>query len=267
MDQFEAGYKLGTVCGRCRRKIVSDAVRYYSQLLEAKVKGENFVDIYKWVANYYFEAKQASLANRYLLIGKEVYPGDPFWTSLELDMTREKGDQDALFALYEKTIMAEPANHLYRYNYAVELYQAGYNIDGTKRPANSDALIEKAILHINKVIQIKPDYSNAQLFAGQIHYNKGVDILNKSKVFIGTSPENIKAKADLKAAAIDKFDLAIPYFQRTAQLLDSQGKLKKEDMSDLKEAYDLLITIYEQKNMKEKVTEYETKLKEVDKNH
>ncbi|HET6995952.1 MAG TPA: hypothetical protein VFI06_13260 [Chitinophagaceae bacterium] len=245
----------------------TDAVKYYGQLVEAKVEGTGYVEIYKWVANYYFEAKQPSLASHYLLIGKEVYPEDPFWASLELDMTREKGDQDALFTLYEKTILAEPTNHLYRYNYAVELYQAGYNVDATKRPANSDELIEKAISHIGKAIQLKPGYSKAQLFAGQIQYNKGVDFLNKSKTITGSTVEDVKTKADLKTAAIEKFDLASPYLQAVAQILDTQGKLTASDKADLKEAYDLLMIIYEQKNMKDKAKEYETKFNEVDKKH
>jgi tetratricopeptide (TPR) repeat protein len=245
----------------------ADAVKYYSQLVDSKVKNDGFVEIYKWVANYYFETKQANLANRYLLIGKEIYPQDPFWASLELDMTREKGDKDALFATYEKTITGEPSNHLYRYNYAVELYQFAYDVDVTKRPANSEALIEKAILNISKAITIKPDYAKAQLFAGQIHYNRGVDILNKSKDIKGIAAEDVTAKANLKTAAIEKFDLAIPYLQKAGQLLNAQSALQAADKSDLKEAYDLLVTIYEQKGMKDKVAEYQNKFNDAEKKH
>jgi hypothetical protein len=50
-------------------------------------------------------------------------------------------------------------------------------------------------------------------------------------------------------------------------LFATQGKLKIEDKNDLKEALDLLITIYEQKGMKDIVKEYELKFNDVDKKH
>jgi tetratricopeptide (TPR) repeat protein len=244
-----------------------DAVKYYGMLAENKIKGEGFVEIYKWVANHYYEKKDNANAQKFLALGKEVYPTDPFWASLELDMAREAGNKDELFKKYEATIAASPDNHLYRYNYAVELYQLGYNTDITKRPANSAELIKKAQEQVNAALKIKPDYSRAQLFAGQIAYNQGVDILNTAKEIKGTTPADVKKKADTKAQAIAKFDEAAPFFLEVDKLLGGQGKLKMEDKSDLKEAYDLLITIYEQKNAKDKVKEFEEKFNNVDKIH
>lgn len=244
-----------------------DAVKYYGQLAENKVKGEGFVEIYKWVANHYYEKKDMANAQKFIALGKEVYPTDTFWASLELDMAREGGNKDDLFKKYETTIAASPENHLYRYNYAVELYQQGYNTDASKRPANSAELIGKAQQQVKEAIRIKPDYSRAQLFAGQMAYNQGVDFLNAAKEVKGTTPADVKKKADLKAQAIAKFDEAAPYFLEVDKLIGSQGKLKMEDKSDLKEAYDLLITIYEQKGQKDKVKEFEDKFNNVDKVH
>lgn len=253
-----------------------DAVKYYGMLAENKIKGEGFVEIYKWVANHYYEKKDLANAKKFIDLGKEVYPTDPFWGSLELDMARESGNKDELFAKYEQTIAAAPDNHLYRYNYAVELYQQGYATDITKRPANSAELIQKAQDQVTQSIKIKPDYSRAQLFAGQISYNQGVDILNRAKEIKGTKPEDVKKKADLKAEAIKKFDEAAPYFLEVEKLLDAKAKaelkdgkqhLKMEDKSDLKEAFDLLITIYDQKGQKDKVKEYEVKFNDVDKKY
>ncbi|HYF29960.1 MAG TPA: tetratricopeptide repeat protein [Chitinophagaceae bacterium] len=244
-----------------------DAASYYGKLVESKAKGEGFVEIYKWVANHYFEKKDAANAEKYLAIGKEVYPADPFWAQLDVDMAREKGDKAQLFTKYEETIAANPNNHLYRYNYAVELYQHGYNQDTAKRPADSEGFIKKAQESIQAAIRIKPDYSKAQLFAGQIAYNQGVDILTRSKAIKGTAAADVKRKADLKAEALKKFDEAIPYFIEVDNLLSPQGKLKMEDKSDLKEALDLLITIYDQKGMKDKVKEYEVKFNDVDRKH
>ncbi|MGB8193478.1 MAG: hypothetical protein WCF67_16220 [Chitinophagaceae bacterium] len=244
-----------------------EAVSYYGKLAEGKIKSDGFAEIYKWVANYYYEKKDMTNAEKFVGLGKEVYPGDPFWASLELDMSRDKGDKNTLFSKYEETIAANPENHLYRYNYAVELYQYGYNTDSAKRPADSEEKIKKASESIQQALRIKPDYSRAQLFAGQIVYNQGVDMLTRSKAMKGTKPDEVKRKADLKAEAIKKFDEATPFFLKVDELLGGQGKLKMEDKTDLKEAYDLLITIYDQKGMKDKVKEFEVKFNDVDRKH
>jgi len=225
-----------------------DAVFYYSKLVTAKVTGDGFVEIYKWVANSYYEKKNYTEAEQMIKLGKEMYPSDPFWSSLELDMVRETLSKEQLFSKYEEVIASNPANHLYRYNYAVELYQVGYNTDPAKRPANSKELIKKAGESIKKAIQIKPDYARAQLFAGQIVYNKGVDILKTNKT-----------------EALSSFNEAMPYFLQVEKLYASKSKLTLEEKQDLKEAYDLLITIFDQKAEKEKVKEYEVKFNEVDK--
>ncbi len=227
-----------------------EAVKYYSKLVEGKVKGQGFVEIYKWVANHYYENKKYTEANRMIALGKEVYPSDSFWSSIELDIARETGNKDQLFAKYEQIIATYPDNHLYRYNYAVELYQQGYAVDATKRPSNSEQLISKAQASVQKAVQIDPSYAKGLLFAGQIEYNKGVDKLKTNK-----------------EEALKNFDAAIPYFMQVDKVFSSQGKLNTADKNDLKEAIDLLITIYEQKKMPDKVKEYEIKFNEIDKKH
>jgi hypothetical protein len=64
-----------------------------------------------------------------------------------------------------------------------------------------------------------------------------------------------------------KFDESAPYFLEVDKLLGPQGKLKMDDKTALKEAYDLLITIYDQKNAKDKVKEFEVKFNDVDRVH
>ncbi len=99
-------------------------------------------------------------------------------------------------------------------------------------------------------MRLNPAYVKAQLFAGQIEYNNGVDLI----------------KSD-KAEALKYFEAAIPYFLQVEKALSAQGKLSSSDKLDLKEAMDLLITIYDQKKMPDKVKEYEVKFNDVDKKH
>ncbi len=249
-----------------------DAAIYYSKLADAKVAGDNMADIYKWLTDYYYQKKDVANAEKYMALGEGLYPKDAFWAGMKLDMARDKGDKQALFTRYEDIIAKDPSNYLYSYNYGIELYKEAYKEDASQRPANSQELIDKAAVNLKKALELKPDYAPANLVVGQIYYNQGVDLNAQYKAIKlpatgKLKPEDQKKKDDLKASMLKKFDESIPYFEKVDQLLGSQGKLKQDEKANLKDAYDLLTTIYDQKNMKDKSKVYEDKFNNVDKAH
>ncbi len=238
---------------------LNDAANYYSMLIDHRINKEGFAEIYKWVANYYYSNKNTAKASHYILLGKEVYPSDPFWTTLEFDVLKENGNKEELFAFYEKVIDAEPANYLYRYNYAVELYQYGHKPDPTDRPVGSDVFIRQAEKQLAEVIRLLPSFPKAHFFEGQIIYNTGIDLLKKSR---HTMPGD--EKNDLEENAAQKFSDAIPYFLAVEELLGSVAKPDPGELANLKEAYRLLIIIYDQLSQKDKSQEYDAKASVLD---
>jgi tetratricopeptide (TPR) repeat protein len=251
---------------------LDEAATYYGKIAERKATGEGFIEIYKWLADYYKQKGDVTNSQKFVDLGKELYPTDAFWSGFELDMLREKGTKDQLFAKYEEIIGKYPDNHLFLFNYAVELYTAGYNVDMAKRPANSKELIKKATDMTNKALALKPDYANANMLMGQILYNDAADIAAENKLIRPPQggklkPEELKKKEELRQAVNKKYDEAIPYFEKVDALLGSQGKLKMEEKGYLKDSYDLLITIYETKGNTEKAAAYTDKFNNVDKKH
>jgi len=249
-----------------------DAAIYYSRLADAKVNGDNMGEIYKWLTDYYAKKSDKTNAMKYLNLGAELYPKDGFWAEYEMQMIRDSGDKKALFDNYEKILAKNPSDYLTLYNYSVELYQTAYDTSLSKRPANSEELISKVEANMKKVVELKPDFTNAYLVLGQIAFNKGVDITAESKKIrpvggVKLKPDELKKKDDLRNAAGKKFDEAVPYFQKIDELLGSKGKLKMDDKKSLKDAYDLLITIYDTKGDKDKVKVYEEKFNNVEKTH
>jgi len=247
------------------------AAIFYGKLADAKIaniNGSNMIDIYKWLVDYYNTKKDRANTQKYLNLAKEQYPDDLFWPSTELDIIREEGNKDSLFAKYDEIVTKFPKNHLFAFNYGLELYQHASDTTKGPRPANYDALTAKAQEMLKKCLEIQPDYPQAALVLGQISYNQGVDLQAQTKKIPGKAPEDIKKRADLRIAATKKFDEAIPYFEMVDKDLGSKGKLKMDEKSALKDAYDLLITIYEQKSTaKDKVDLYTNKFNNVDKDH
>jgi tetratricopeptide (TPR) repeat protein len=246
------------------------AAVYYSRLAEAHVKGEGMVEIYKWLTDYYSKKNDMASSKKYLEMGKAIWPKDPFWNGYELDMLKD--DKPKLFEKYESLVAENPTDTTSIYNYAVELYLYSYNEDPAKRPANAAELIGKAEVNMKKVIELNPKNASANLVLGQIAYNRGVDINNAMKAIkpqgnVKLKPEDLKKKDDLRAQAGKEFDAAIPYFEKVDEILGGMGKLHMEDKKNLKEAYDLLINIYDNKNNKDKVKVYEDKFNNVEKVH
>jgi tetratricopeptide (TPR) repeat protein len=246
------------------------AAVYYGRLADAKIStinGTNMIDIYKWLVDYYNTKKDAENTEKYLSLAEGQYPDDLFWPSTRLDILREKKDKEALWAGYDKIVAHFPKNHLFFFNYGLELYQYANDTSSGKRPANYDALISKAQEMLKKCLEIQPDYPQAALVLGQISYNAAVDLQGATKKIPGKGPEDIKKRADLRIAAGKKFDEAIPYFELVDKDLGSKGKLKMDEKSSLKDAYDLLINIYQEKKIKDKEDLYTNKFNNVDKDH
>ncbi len=247
-----------------------DAAAYYSRLAEAKVSSEGMVEIYKWLTDYYARKGDTANAKKYLGLGKSLFPKDAFWNGYELEMLKD--NKPALFTKYEQMITDNPTDTTSLYNYAVELYLYSYNEDISKRPSNAPELIGKAEENMKKVVALNPNNASAWLVLGQVAYNRGVDINTEMKAIkpvggVKLKPEELKKKDDLRNQAAKMFDDAVPYFEKVDQILGPQGKLHMEDKKNLKEAYDLLINIYDNKGNKDKVKVYEDKFNTVEKVH
>lgn len=249
------------------------AAYYYTKLTDRKIAGKDMIEIYKWLVNYYMQKQDKANMDKFIALGKELYPDDSYWVSTELEMASNNGDKATLYKKYDEMMAKEPTNYVYPFNYGVELYREAYTTDEDKRPPNSKEMITKAEDMIKKSLELKPDFLQANLVLGQIYYNQGVEFNTQIRMFkpgVPTSkltPEEIKQKDDLKAEMLKKFDEAIPYLEKVANTLGSQGKLKAEDKRSLKDAYDLLTTIYDNKQDKKKMEEYQDKFNNVDKVH
>jgi hypothetical protein len=247
-----------------------EAAVYYSQIADSgitKINNNSMIEIYKWLADYYARKGDSVKANKYLDLGQKYFPADAFWADMHLENVRKTGNKDSLFAEYEKVTKLFPDSALFFFNYGLELYQYASDTSTGKRPDNYQELTKRAQENLQKCLQLTPDYPQASLVMGQISYNDGVELQQQVKTIHGSKPEDTKKRVDLRQAALKKFDEAIPYFEKVDQDLGGKGKLKHADKTALKHSYDLLITIYEQKNNKDKSAIYTDKYNNVDKVH
>ncbi len=247
------------------------AVIYYQTIVDSgvtNISGNNMEEIYKWVADYYARKGDKATEAKYLAIGEAKFPTDMYFDEITLDELRKNGPKDSLFAKYESINKIHPDSAIYFFDYGLELYQYATDTSSGKKVANSDALVAKAQEKLQASLKINPNYPQAYLVLGQIAYNQGVEFQLLGKPRGNSNPDELKKRQDYRAQAAKDFDQAIPYLEKVDQLLGSQGKLKKADRVSLKDAYDMLINIYQSaKKDKAKEDAYTDKYNNVDKVH
>jgi hypothetical protein len=247
-----------------------EAVIYYKTIADSgitKIGGNDMAEIYKWLADYYTRKNDKENAAKYTALGKQRYPNDIFYDELTLDALRKSGNKDSLFAEYEVINKEHPDSAIYFFNYGLELYQYATDTSTGKRVANSDDLIKKAQDKLLTSYKLNPNYPQTSLVLGQISYNEGVEFQILGKPKGNTNADELKKRQDFRAMSVKKFDEAIPYLEKVDQLLGTQGKLKKADKVALRDAYDMLITIYESRKDKPKIDSWTDKYNNVDKVH
>jgi len=247
-----------------------EAVIYYKTIADSgitKIGGNDMAEIYKWLADYYTRKGDKENAAKYTAMGKQRYPNDIFYDELTLDALRKSGNKDSLFSEYEVINKEHPDSAIYFFNYGLELYQYATDTSTGKRVANSDDLIKKAQDRLLTSYKLNPNYPQTSLVLGQISYNEGVEFQILGKPKGNTNADELKKRQDYRAMSVKKFDEAIPYLEKVDQLLGSQGKLKKADKVALRDAYDMLITIYESRKDKPKIDAWTDKYNNVDKVH
>ncbi|HTB24459.1 MAG TPA: hypothetical protein VK711_03770 [Puia sp.] len=247
-----------------------EAVIYYKTIADSgitKIGGNDMAEIYKWLADYYTRKGDKENAAKYTALGKLRYPNDIFYDELTLDALRKSGNKDSLFAEYEVINKEHPDSAIYYFNYGLELYQYATDTSTGKRVTNSDDLIKKAQDRLQTSYKLNPNYPQTSLVLGQISYNEGVEFQILGKPKGNTNADELKKRQDYRAMSVKKFDEAIPYLEKVDQLLGTQGKLKKADKVALRDAYDMLITIYESRKDKPKIDAWTDKYNNVDKVH
>lgn len=247
-----------------------EALVFYKTIADSnitKIGGNDMIEIYKWLADYYSRTGDKANTAKYIALGKSKYPNDIFFDELQLDMWRKTGPKDSLFAKYEEMNKSYPDSAMYFFNYGLELYQYANDSSSGKIPANAADLIKRSQEKLLACLKLNPNYPQANLVLGQIAYNEGVEYQLLGKPKGNTNAAELKQRQDYRALSAKKFDEAIPYLEKVDQILGTQTKLKKADKVALRDSYDMLVTIYESKKDNTKIAYWTDKYNNVDKNH
>ncbi len=241
-------------------KMQDEAALYYKKLADANVTGENYSDVYEWLADYYQRNKQTPEFNNIIEKGRKLYPQNDLWAQLELSEATEGLKGQALFNKYEELSQRYPNNYVLHYNYAVELYH--YVNDSLKNIGGKEYKT-KLVDVLNKTNSIKSTIEVNFLTAVFYYYN-AVDLAEAARKIKAVKPEDIKRKKDMEAESSKSMNEAIPYAETVLKMYNALTKPKAVDKGNYRTALTILKNIYDSKKDTAKATEMDKKLKEAE---
>lgn len=271
---FEQGwglYKLDTTLvyysalAAMNAKKDNDAVALFQQLADAKVGGKpEYVTTYRYLAKYYLDKKDFANMQKFVDIGRELYPKDEYLPLVEFDYLRGQGDKKAIYAKYEELIAANPEGFDMILDYANELFNETHVSDVKDRPADYAERIQKIEELYKKALSIKPDALEVNLNLAKHYFNQALFIEEDANKIKGKTPDDIKKKEELKAQVVALCDKAIPPFEIVFNEYENKGKLKLSEKSEYKSACNNLAYCYDRKGNKAKSEFYQKKYDDAD---
>ncbi|HLF44976.1 MAG TPA: hypothetical protein VI548_01025 [Chitinophagaceae bacterium] len=233
-----------------------EAVKYYTMIADRKIAGEDKADVYQFLVEHYHNKKDMANREKYLQLGRELFPKDDFWYQTELSDAPE-GNLPALLAKYEELIPKYPDKFVLPYNYSVEIYNHIYIGD---KPADYKEMQAKLEATIKKTLAINKDYPDANILMARHYYNLIYDLQDEQRAIKGNTPADQAKRNTIKATLQTKVDEMIPYAMVAYNYYESKTTLKASEKGNFKIITDLLVSAYEIKGDKEKTDFYKKKL-------
>jgi hypothetical protein len=255
--QFDTSLIQNIALSAYSAKKEDEAAVWYQKMAEQKIAGKDYLDIYQFLVEYYNRKKDMANREKYLNLGRELFPENDYWCLVPLNDVDDK-DKPKLFAKYEE-VMATDCGKRYSlaFNYAVEVFN--YTYTGDTKPANYSEMQAKLESILNKTIAIN-NTPEANMLMSRHYYNAIYDLQDAQKAIKGTKPEDAKKRADLRAQMISKVDLMLPYALKAHEIYAGKSTLKPSEKGNFKVVTDILVSAYELKGQKDKAEEYKKKL-------
>ena len=239
------------------------AVAYYQKIADKKIKDENFEEIYRYLVDYFDKKGDVANRDKYLAIGKELYPTDGYWC--EVGLQALDNDKKKLFVKYDELLASGCDNYITRYNFSVEMY----NYADVADPAPDDKVAVQRKLEevLKKAIEQNKDGLEALMLMNRHYFSMIKDLDDQYEAVKGTKPEDIKKKNDITAQINKYYDDAYPTMMAAFDLLIARSKagdLKGSEKGQYKIVTNMLTEYWNSKKNKDKAKEFDEKSKAFD---
>lgn len=149
-------------------KNMDAAAKYYSRLADARIAGEDYEGIYRFLVNYYFGKKDMTKFEKYKAAGAELFPKSEYFTYDKVDFAVGlAADFKEKIKAIEEVLATEPGNYKANQIMGELLYDTlNPSKEGTPLPPDAAEMESKMVMAFNKAAAAKPGYEVPYLFIG-----------------------------------------------------------------------------------------------------
>lgn len=233
------------------------AAKYYSRMADAKLKGNGFEDVYKFLVRYYFAKKDMANFDKYKALGQEVYPESEFFKYDKTDFAVGLEENfDSKVTALERVIAGDPQNYKSTLLLGQIIYDTLFSDkEGAVKPANAAELETKMLAAFAKASTISPDEILPNLYLGEYYINKNTtlneqkealtaDIKKRTKPGAQPSKEDAAKKAAIDKEIADAYESARVPYEKAAELFAKKGSLTSQEKQQYKNVAGYLGDIY-----------------------
>lgn len=237
-------------------KLTDEAAKYYAQLADIKIADTSYMGIYEYLVGYYQEKKDQANVQKYIDLGKSLFPNNPNWVVYELQGL--DGDKAKKIAKLEEMIKQNPQNADLLMEYAVDLFNYTYAKD---KPADYEKRQADLTNALKKAIEVNPSYAYAYYILTQHLSNQIYDLQQARSAIKGTKPEDVKKKQEMNKQIDALVEEQFKYATAAYDIYDKMGaNIKASEKASFRAVTNLLIDYYTMKKQMDKVKVYEAKL-------
>lgn len=251
---------------------LDDAARHYAVLADNKVGGKDYADIYKFLANHYLNTKNELLFNKYVVLGRELYPTEP-WDEFEVEYMDKNNTLAEKTNIYDKEDAAGTLNEM-KYLQFGDLFVNVKNKEKSLDSAQIKIYNLKAIDAFKKAFAKNNQNAIAAFNAGVIYYNvyydyddkfsaniKAMQNLNtnrpvekdpKKKAAADAKFKELlepirKANAEIEKPMMENLDNSVEWLEKSYVILKNKATRTNTEKSVINKAVDFLANLYSYK--------------------
>jgi hypothetical protein len=256
------------------------ALVYYNRLMEAKIGGNNYIDIYRYALQIASAAKDKASFDKYLVVSKEVFAKED-WEDYEIDYINKNYSLEEKIAMYEKEDAAGTLS-VSKYlqfgdmfanlpkdvkekldSITLDKYQhraaEAFSKAAKKDPTDGIAAFNTGVIYYNIFGVFDDRVSNARRTLQELTSNYN----DKSKAekdpkkkaalaatFKAESDALKKQRADVEVPTMQHADLSIEYLEKTYNILKDKTGKSKTETGILSKSVDFLSNLFAYKRDK-----------------
>lgn len=232
------------------------AIPYFQILADAKLKGNDFKDIYPILVDYYGRKNDATNKAKYLAIGQELYPDNPYWLQSQLEAAGN--DKAKRLEMYKELTAKDPNNADLATEYGVELFNFIY---GKDKPADYEQRKAELTTALENAIKANPQSAQANFVMTQHLSNDIYDMQMDLNAIKGNKPEDVKKRQDLNKKINARYEDLFKYASVAVEQYEKMPELKAVDKANYRSVLNQMVDYYTMKKQADKAKIYNDKVK------